>query len=98
MFICVPDSTESSVTYVSPGHWRVQAIVIESDNSQTFLINSYVSFYKIEASLHDNNDEDDLNETIGVISNLIRTVDCGMEKLTVTSAEIHSTPNQLGKG
>ena len=42
MFIAVPDYLKSQVTDVSPGHWRVQAVVISSPNVMTLLINTYV--------------------------------------------------------
>ena len=42
MFIAVPDSIKSQVTDVSPGHWRVQAVVISSTESRTLLLNTYL--------------------------------------------------------
>ena len=30
MFICVPDIIKNSVQDVSPGHWRIQAVIISS--------------------------------------------------------------------
>ena len=41
MFIAIPDCIKSQVTDVSPGHWRVQAVVISSPDSNTLLINTY---------------------------------------------------------
>ena len=38
MFIAVPNFMKSQVSDVSPGHWRVQAIVISSADSKTLLI------------------------------------------------------------
>ena len=46
MFICVPNKIKSCVSDVSPGHWRVQAVLIESSSSKTLLINSYFPFDK----------------------------------------------------
>ena len=41
MFIAVPDCIKSQITDVSPGHWRLQAVVISSGDSKTLLINTY---------------------------------------------------------
>ena len=41
MFICVPDKVKSCVLDVSPGHWRIQAVIILSSESRTLLINTY---------------------------------------------------------
>ena len=37
LFIAVPNSIKSSVTDVSPGHWRVQTVVISFLESKTLL-------------------------------------------------------------
>ena len=58
MFICVPDSIKSYVTDISPDHWRIQAVVIESANSKTLLINSYFPYDK--RNQEDNDELDDL--------------------------------------
>ena len=41
MFIAFPNSIKSSVTDVSPGHWRLQAIIVKFRTCKTLLINSY---------------------------------------------------------
>ena len=74
MFICVPDSIKSSVTDISPGHWRVQAVVIESNNSRTLLINSYFPYDKRDQL--DIEVLNDLTETLGVIKNTIEGCEC----------------------
>ena len=52
MFICVPDQIKSSVQDVSPGHWRIQALVISSSESRTLLINPYFpTFLKIHVTV-----------------------------------------------
>ena len=63
MFICVPESIKSCVTDVSPGHWRVQAVVIASEHSRTLLINSYFPFDKRDQL--DNEGLTELIETLG---------------------------------
>ena len=74
MFICVPDSIKSSVKDISPGHWRVQAVIITSEQSRTLLINSYFPYDKKDQI--DNEGQNDLIETIGVINNIIKSVEC----------------------
>ena len=72
MFICVPDSVKSLVKDVSPGHWRVQAVVISTTQSRTLLINSYFPFDKrIEGEANE-----ELNETLAVIQNTISNNTC----------------------
>ena len=41
MFIAYPESLKNCVTDVSPGYWRLQAIIIKFGSSSTLLINSY---------------------------------------------------------
>ena len=41
LFIAVPESIKGAVKDVSPGHWRLQAVIISSPSSKTLLINSY---------------------------------------------------------
>ena len=76
MFICVPNRIKGSVIYVSPGHWRVQAVKIESETSQTLLINSYFPFDRrgVEGSI--DGVEDELIETLSVIRNVILNNEC----------------------
>ena len=41
MFISVPNSIRSQVSDVSPGHWRVQAVIISAVESKTLILNTY---------------------------------------------------------
>ena len=41
MFIAIPDILKNKVEDVTPGHWRLQAIIIKNLNSSIMLINSY---------------------------------------------------------
>ena len=41
MFIALPAAYSSSITDVSPDHWRLQAAILKSDNTNILLINSY---------------------------------------------------------
>ena len=74
MFICVPDCIKSCVTDISPDHWRVQAVVIESAQSKTLLINSYFPYDK--RNQEDEEDINDLIETLEVIRNIIQGCEC----------------------
>ena len=76
MFISIPNIMKSLVTDVSPGHWRVQAIVIESSNTKTLLINSYFQTDKRQVEHKTNDNGEDLIETIVVIRNVIRDNEC----------------------
>ena len=41
MFIAVPDSFKNMVEDVSPGYWRLQAMIIKNGNNRLLVINSY---------------------------------------------------------
>ena len=41
MFIAVPNKIKSCVNDVSPGFWHLQAIIVQSRNSNRLVINSY---------------------------------------------------------
>ena len=64
MFIAVPTCMINTVTDVSPGHWRIQALTITSSSSTTLLINSY---FPVDPKTN-NFDELELNETLQVIN------------------------------
>ena len=68
MFIAVPNSIKSQVTDVSPGHWRVQAVIISSSSSRTLLINSYFPCDTRQAG-------DALHEAIEVIEVIKRLIE-----------------------
>ena len=67
MFIAVPNSLINLVNDVSPGHWRVQAVTVSVSSSSILLVNSY---FPTDPKTNDFND-DDLRETLQVISNVI---------------------------
>ena len=68
MFIAVPQSIKNSVTDVSPGFWRIQAVTIQFGSITTLLINSYFP----SDPRRPDADESDLLETLGHIKNVIR--------------------------
>ena len=41
MFIAVPSSIKSQVSDISPGYWRLQAVIVKIGNSRLLVINSY---------------------------------------------------------
>ena len=67
MFIAVPNSLINHVNDVSPGHWRIQAVTISLPSSTILLINSY---FPTDPKTNNFND-DDLQETLQVITNVI---------------------------
>ena len=72
MFIAVPDSIKGQVTDISPGHWRVQAIVISSPSSSTLLINTYLpcdTRHALEA-------ENETTEVLELVKRLIESSSC----------------------
>ena len=72
MFICIPESIKRYVKDVSPNHWRVQAVLISSENSSTLLINSYFPFDTREQT----GESEELVETLEVIQNIIKETSC----------------------
>ena len=76
MFICIPNTIKNNVIDVSPGHWRVQAIVIKSEQAKTLLINSYFPWDQRESVTGKQEDNGELLETLGVIRNLVENVEC----------------------
>ena len=71
MFIAVPDSIKSFIQDVSPNHWRVQAVLIDSSVAKTLLINSCFPIDSREA-----NENVELTETIEVIKSVIEANNC----------------------
>ena len=71
MFIAFPNSIKSNVTDVSPGHWRIQAVKIQSKSSRILLINSYFP----TDSRRPNADQGELMEILGQIREVIRKND-----------------------
>ena len=74
MFIGIPDVYRSCVEDISPGHWRVQAVILSDNSFRTLLINSYFPFDKREHGCEIVLIE--LEETISVIKNVIRNSNC----------------------
>ena len=72
MFIAFPDSIKNNVTDVSPGFWRVQAVIISFNSSKLLLINSYFP----TDPQRENLDESDLLETLGHIKKVIENNFC----------------------
>ena len=68
MFVAFPNKIKRSITDVSPGHWRIQAIKIKTKTSTILLINSYFPTDPRRANL----DENDLLETLSKIKYAIR--------------------------
>ena len=71
MFIAYPGNIKSSVTDVSPGHWRVQAIKIKFRDYTVLLINSYFP----TDSRRPDGDEHELLEILGIVRDVIRRND-----------------------
>ena len=74
MFIGIPDSIRKFVKDVSPQHWRVQAVVVESKSSRTLVINSY--FPTDSREINNRGDNLELTETIEVIKTVIEDNQC----------------------
>ena len=72
MFICVPDRIKNCVSDVSPGHWRIQAVIISREDTKTLVINSYFPYDERQSE----DDSHELDETNCVIRNVIRSCDC----------------------
>ena len=78
MLIYVPEHLKKIVTDVSPGHWRVQAVMINNSNKKTLLFNVYcpvdknVNIFNIDTV----DINDDISETISVIEKVIDDNDC----------------------
>ena len=75
MFIGVPENIKSFIKDVSPNHWRVQAVIIESLSSRTLLINTYFPFDKREGE-NEAGEDDELTETLEVIQIVLETNVC----------------------
>ena len=43
MFIAVPNNIKENVCEVSPHHWRIQTVIINTSNSKVLIINTYFS-------------------------------------------------------
>ena len=70
MFIAFPDFIKNSVKDVSPGNWRIQAVIVKCSNSNLLVINSYFPVDK-----RTNNINPELSETIQFIKQIIENND-----------------------
>ena len=68
MFIAVPDYFKNNIQDVSPGHWRLQAILVKTEGSIILLINSYFPVDPRTVV----NDENELNEIFQNIRNIFQ--------------------------
>ena len=71
MFIAFPEKIKSSVTDVSPGHWRLQAVVVSFRTCRTLLINSY---FPVDSRRLDD-EENELLEILGKVREIVRKND-----------------------
>jgi hypothetical protein len=69
----VPESIQSLITDVSPGHWRIQAVTISSSNSKTLLINTY---FPCDEGRSAGVNLDEAMELIGLITKVIEENSC----------------------
>ena len=68
MYIAFPRNIKSSFTDVSPGHWRIQAVIMKTGPLSTLLLNTY---FPTDPRAQ-NGEQDELFETLNCIRNLIR--------------------------
>ena len=72
MSIAIPNSIKGQVSDISPGHWRVQAVVISSTTSNTLLINTYFPCDSRQAPGAQN----EAIEVLELVKRLIETSQC----------------------
>ena len=70
--IAVPDSLKEKVKDVSPDYWQIQAIEIDHGQSKTLLFNVYLPIDKKSQ----NAPAQELEESLQVISQMIRNTEC----------------------
>ena len=90
MFIAVPNSIKSQVIDISPGHWRVQAVVIESTASRTLLLNTYFPCDSLSA-------RDDMEETIEVLDIIKRTLETSKCDSVLWCGDINSDFRRISR-
>ena len=78
MFVAVPTELKDVTKDVSPGHWRVQAVIATMPNKRILIINSYFPVDQRTMNVNDN----DLFETLEAIDKVINDND--FETLIVT--------------
>ena len=69
MFIAFPEYIKNQVQDVSPGYWRIQAVIIKCKNSQILIINSYFPVDKKTVRV----DGNELLETIQFIKQVMES-------------------------
>ena len=69
MFVSVPNSIKSQVSDVSPGHWRVQAVIISAVESKTLILNTY---FPCDTGRIVGPDVEEATEVVEVIRGVIR--------------------------
>ena len=67
MFVAFPDNIKNQVQDVSPGNWRLQAVLVKCSNSKILIINSYFPVDKMTVKI----DGSELSETIQFIKQII---------------------------
>ena len=75
MFIAVPDKLKNNISDVSPGHWRIQAVLLNINESRTLIINVYFPVDKFLNKLGDGH-TDELDETLSIIDKIIEDTNC----------------------
>ena len=69
MFISVPNSVKSQVSDVSPGHWRVQAVIMSAVEAKTLVINTY---FPCETGRRVGQEVEECSEVIEIIRKVVR--------------------------
>ena len=68
MFIAVPNEIKENVSDVSPDHWRVQAVIVQSNEEKILILNTYFPVDPKTIRFNDN----ELLEILNVIENVIQ--------------------------
>ena len=102
MFICVPDSVSNLFKDVSPSHWRIQAFIISTPESDNLLVNSYFPFDERNEGI----DNEELAETLAVIQNVINNnqfdsivgtgdINADLSRNNIQSRTVHDSVNNI---
>ena len=67
MFIAVPEEIKELVTDISPNHWRIQAVILQTVNNRILIINSY---FPTDPKIADF-DESELLTTLSTIESVL---------------------------
>ena len=71
LFMVFPNFMKNQVTDVSPRFWRIQAVTLKLKTATLLLINTYFP----TDNLRQNEDHEDLQETLGHINNIIENTE-----------------------